>query len=101
MTPHREWFCEYERYNGDVFLGDDLKTKIIGCGRVKLFLKDGRFTTLPSVLHILNLARNLISINKMSDVCVHTVFKKYRCKMVQGEMVLMMGVLCGTLYKML
>ena len=31
MTPHREWFCEYERYDGcDVFLGDDSMTKIIG-----------------------------------------------------------------------
>jgi hypothetical protein len=47
MTPHKEWFCEYEKYNGgDVFLGDDLTTKIIGCGRVKLLLKDGRIRTL-------------------------------------------------------
>ncbi|WP_156294609.1 C2HC-type zinc finger protein, partial [Serratia oryzae] len=23
MTPHREWFFEYEKYNGNVFLGDD------------------------------------------------------------------------------
>jgi hypothetical protein len=31
MTPHREWFCEYEKYNGgDVFLGDDSTTRIIG-----------------------------------------------------------------------
>jgi hypothetical protein len=31
MNPHREWFCEYERYDGgDVFLGDDLKNTIIG-----------------------------------------------------------------------
>ena len=31
MTPHREWFCEYERYDGgDVFISDDLTTKIIG-----------------------------------------------------------------------
>jgi hypothetical protein len=31
MTPHREWFCKYERYDGgDVFLGDDSTTKIIG-----------------------------------------------------------------------
>ena len=22
MTPHREWFYEYERYNGNSFLGD-------------------------------------------------------------------------------
>jgi hypothetical protein len=31
MTPHREWFCEYERYDvGNVFLGDDWTTRIIG-----------------------------------------------------------------------
>jgi hypothetical protein len=31
MTSHREWFCEYERYDGgDVFQGYDLTTKIIG-----------------------------------------------------------------------
>jgi hypothetical protein len=36
MTPHREWFSEYENYNGgDVFLGDDSTTKIMGRGRVK------------------------------------------------------------------
>jgi hypothetical protein len=31
MTLHREWFCEYEKYNGgDIFLGDDLTSEIIG-----------------------------------------------------------------------
>jgi hypothetical protein len=31
MTPHGKWFCEYERYDGgNVFLGDDSTTKIIG-----------------------------------------------------------------------
>ena len=31
MNPHREWFCEYERYDGgNVFLGDDSTTIIIG-----------------------------------------------------------------------
>jgi hypothetical protein len=29
MTPHREWLCEYEQYEGgDVFLGDESTTKI-------------------------------------------------------------------------
>jgi hypothetical protein len=51
MTPHREWFSEYEKYDGgDVFLGDDSTTKILGRGRVKLLLKDGRIRTLPGVL---------------------------------------------------
>jgi hypothetical protein len=31
MTPNKEWLCEYEKYDGgDVFLGDESKTKIIG-----------------------------------------------------------------------
>ena len=30
MTPHREWYYEYERNNGDVFLGDESSKKIIG-----------------------------------------------------------------------
>ena len=48
MTPHREWFCEYEKYNGgDVYLGDDSPANIIGRGRAKLKLKDGRIRTLP------------------------------------------------------
>jgi hypothetical protein len=35
MTPHREWFCEHEQYEGgDVFLGDDSTTKIVKKGRV-------------------------------------------------------------------
>ena len=31
MTPHRNWFCEYEKIEGDdVRRGDDSLTKIIG-----------------------------------------------------------------------
>ena len=41
MTPHTEWFAEYEKYVGsDVFLEDDSTTKILGRGRVKLLLND-------------------------------------------------------------
>ena len=52
MTHHREWFYEYEKYNGNVFLGDGSPNKIIGHGRVKLLLNNGRIKTHPSVLHI-------------------------------------------------
>ena len=78
-----EWFCEYERYDrGDVFLGDDSISKIIGRGKFKLNLMDGRIRTLPSVLHILGLARNLIFVRKMDDAGVKTIFEKETCRMV-------------------
>ena len=83
MTPHREWLCEYEKYNGgDVYLGDDSPTNIIGCGRVKLKLKDGRIGTLPGVLHIPNLARNLIYFGKMDVASVNIVCGDGGCRMV-------------------
>jgi hypothetical protein len=53
MTPHKELFCENERYDGgDVFLGDESTSKIIGRGKVKLKLMDGRNRKLPGVFYI-------------------------------------------------
>jgi hypothetical protein len=62
---------------------------------------DGRIRTLPGVLHIPGLARNLIFVSKMDDAGVKTVFEKETCRMVRGEMVLLRGVWIGTLYKLL
>jgi len=101
FIAHREWFCEYEKHDGgDVFLGDDRKVRIVGCGKVKLKLQGGRVRTLLGVLHIPALARNLISVSKLDDAGVKTVFEKDTCKMVQGALVLMRGVQIGTLYKL-
>ena len=64
----REWFCEYEKYDSsDVFLGDDRKARIIGRRKFKLKLQGGRIRTLPGILHIPALARNLIYVSKMDD----------------------------------
>eukprot|EP00253_Pinus_taeda_P018185 PITA_18185 len=93
FTPHREWFCEYENYNGgDVFLGDDRKARIIGRRKVKLNLQAGRVRTLSGVMHIPVLARNLISVSKLDDAGVKTMFEKDTSKMVRGSLVLMRGV---------
>eukprot|EP00253_Pinus_taeda_P018724 PITA_18724 len=92
FTPHREWFCEYEKYDGgDVFLADDRKARIVGRGKVKLKLQGGRVISLPGVLHIPALARNLISVSKLDDVGVKTVSKKDTCKMVRGALVPSLG----------
>ena len=101
FTPHREWFCEYEKYDGgDVLLGDDRKARIIGHRKVKLQLQGQRVRTLLGVLHILALARNLIYVSKLDDAGVKIMFEKDNCKRVQGALVLMWGVQIGTLYKL-
>ena len=101
FTPHREWFCEYDKYDGgDVLLGDDRKAKIVGHKKLKLKLQGGRVRTLLGVLHIPALAKNLISVSKLDDAGVKTVFEKDTSKMVRGALVLMWGVRIGTLYKL-
>eukprot|EP00253_Pinus_taeda_P026746 PITA_26746 len=101
FTPHREWFCEYEKYDGgDGFLGDDRKARIIGRRKVKLKLQGGRVRTLPGVLHIPALARDLISVSKLDDAGIKIAFEKDTCKMVRGALVLIQGVTSGTLYKL-
>jgi len=57
MTLHREWFYEYEMCEGDFFLGVDWPTKITGCGKVKLQLKEKTDRTLLGVLYIPNMER--------------------------------------------
>eukprot|EP00253_Pinus_taeda_P025935 PITA_25935 len=101
FTPHREWFCKYEKYDGgDLFLGDVRKARIIGRGKLKLKLQGGRVRTLPGVLHIPALARNLIFVSKLDDAGVKIVFEKDTYKMIRGALVLMRGVRSGTLYKL-
>jgi hypothetical protein len=101
MTPHRERLYKYERYDeGDIFLGDDSTGKFMGQGKVKLNLMDGRIRTLLGVLHIPRLASNLISLRKMDDTGVKTMFENGTYRMVRGAMVLLKGVQFGTLYKL-
>jgi hypothetical protein len=53
---------------------------------------DGRIRTLPGVLHIPGLAKNLISVSKMYETGVKTLFEKRTCRMVRGAMVLLKEV---------
>lgn len=102
MTPHREWFSEYENYDGgEVHLGDDRPVRIIGHGRVKVLMHDGRVRSFPGVMHIPSLARNSIYVSKMTDADVDCSCNKTSCKMVCRSMVLAQGVWAETLYKLL
>jgi hypothetical protein len=65
-----------------------------------LRLIDGRIRTLLGVFHILGLAINLISVRKMDDAGVKTIFENKTYCMVRGEMVLLKGVWFGTMYKL-
>lgn len=102
MTPYREWFNKYEKYDGgEVLLGDDRQVKIIFLGRVKVLMHDCKVRSLPGVMYIPSLAKNLIFISKMFDADVDFSCNKTSCKIVHGSIVLTWGVQVGTLYRLL
>lgn len=102
MTPHRHWFCEYEQYNGgDVLLGDDTAVQIVGRGRVKLRMSDGMVKTIPDVMHIPLMSRNLLSVGTMADSGIIFSCDKNSCKMTRDSIVIARGVRHRTLYKLL
>jgi hypothetical protein len=68
--------------------------------KIQVRLIDGRIRTLPGVLHIPILARNLIFVSKMDNARVKTIFEKETCKMVRGAMVLLKGFQFGNLSKL-
>lgn len=51
-------------------------------------------------MHILGLARNLLSISMLNDVGVQVVFSKEGCKMMRGSIVLARGTRRGTLFQL-
>ena len=79
-------------------MGDDRKARIIGHGKFKLKLQGRRIRTIPGVLHIPALSRNLISIKELDDAGVKMMFEKDTYRMVWGALVLIRGVPIGTLF---
>ena len=82
-------------------LGDDTAVLIVGRGRVKLRMRDGTIKTIPDVMHIPWMSKNLLSVGTMADAGVNFTCDKDSCKMTRGSIVIARGVRYGTLYKLL
>lgn len=101
MNPNKEWFTKYTAYDGgNVFFGDNITINIMGKGEVKLCFNDGRVKTLNDVLHILGLARNLLSVSNFNDFGMHVTFYKGGYRLVKGNIVVAKGSQFGTLFKL-
>jgi hypothetical protein len=101
ITSHRYWFSMFEKYYGGiVYLGDNSTLNIVGHGRVLTRFPGGEVKGRNGVLHVLGLARNVLSVSKLNDVGVQLVFSNKVCKLVQGAMALAKGVRVGTLFSL-
>lgn len=66
MYPFKDHFTVYHKYDGGrMIMGKSTMCKVIRIGNVKLKLHDGSFFDLKQVRHVLDLKRNLISLEIM------------------------------------
>ena len=64
-------------------------------------MSNGTVKTIPDVMHIPLMSRNLLSVGTMADSGVIFCCDKDSCKMTRGSIVIARGVRYGTLYKLL
>jgi hypothetical protein len=98
-TPHRKHFLDYVQGDfGQVHLGDDAASKIVGMGKVKIKKRNGNQWLLKEVRHVPDLRKNLISTGKLaSEHCISICTDK-TWKVIKGSLVIEKGEKVGTLY---
>lgn len=97
----RRQFSRYTRQFGDahVVLGDNTHLAITGEGNVELQLNDGSSLCLHDVLHVPKIAKNLLSVSKLTTSDQVTVsFTPNACQIHKGQDLLTMGMRADDLY---
>ncbi|GJZ67186.1 retrovirus-related pol polyprotein from transposon TNT 1-94 [Tanacetum coccineum] len=77
ITPHREWFINFEEHEEVVYITDKTLLTTHGIGFVRLLNKDGTIVTLKGVRYSPKLKKNLISVGTLES-------KGFKGRMVVG-----------------
>ena len=100
MFTHRELFVTYEPISEvKVNLADNSSTKAIGKGNIKI-IQGSSTVILRNVLHVPNLTKNLISVNRMLQIDdVKVRFEKEECIVELNKKVILKAQLMNGLYE--
>ncbi len=81
MTYHGEWFRDVKNLEkpGYVETGDDTAHPIVHIGNVPLVMQDGKMKYLFDVLHVPNIAKNLVSVGQMIKQGLQVQFNPDGC----------------------
>ena len=98
-TPHREIIQNYTVGDfGKVYLANSSTLDVVRMRDVRILLPNGSIWLLEKVRHILDLRRNLISIEQLDDEGHAILFVGGTWKVTKGVRVLARGKKTGTLY---
>ncbi|KAK5802831.1 hypothetical protein PVK06_030456 [Gossypium arboreum] len=99
MCPNREWFSTYSSVEGGVVrMGNDLSSKVIGIGTLKIKMHDGTIRTLSNVRYVPDLRKNLISLSILDLKGCKINIESSEIKVSRGALVLLKGKRTDGLY---
>ncbi|GJU65558.1 retrovirus-related pol polyprotein from transposon TNT 1-94 [Tanacetum coccineum] len=92
ITPHREWFSNFEEHVEVVYTVDETPLTTHGIGSVRLQNEDGTIVTLKGVRYSPKLKKNLISVGTLESKGFEVRAKDGVMKISSGVLVVMKGI---------
>nr|GEZ61688.1 retrovirus-related Pol polyprotein from transposon TNT 1-94 [Tanacetum cinerariifolium] len=92
ITPHREWFINFEKHEEVVYTTDETPLATHGIGFVRLQNDDGKIVTLKGVPYSLKLKKNLISVGTLESKGFEVRAKDGVMKIISGVLVVIKGI---------
>ncbi|GJU57695.1 retrovirus-related pol polyprotein from transposon TNT 1-94 [Tanacetum coccineum] len=92
ITPHREWFSNFEEHEEIVYTADETPLTTHGIGSVRLQNEDGTIVTLKGVHYSPKLKKNLISVGTLESKGFEVRAKDGVMKIISGVLVVMKGI---------
>ncbi|GJX90903.1 retrovirus-related pol polyprotein from transposon TNT 1-94 [Tanacetum coccineum] len=92
ITPHREWFSNFEEHEEVVYTADETPLTTHGIGSVRLQNEDGTIVTLKGVRYSPKLKKNLISVGTLESKGFEVRAKDGVMKIISGVLVVMKGI---------
>ncbi|GKD01224.1 retrovirus-related pol polyprotein from transposon TNT 1-94 [Tanacetum coccineum] len=92
ITPHREWFSNFEEHEEVVYTADETPLTTHGIGSIRLQNEDGTIVTLKGVRYSSKLKKNLIFVGTIESKGFEVRAKCGVMKIISGVLVVMKGI---------
>ena len=90
MSPNREWMTDFSCHNQDITVADNSKISSNGVGNILMNFKNSEEIvpkTVKNVIHVPNLATNLLSVSKVTEKGYVVTFDKHGCKVYDENLI--------------
>jgi hypothetical protein len=99
MCLHRHWFITYQSIDdGVVYMGNDISSKVVGIGSIRIKMFDGTVKILTDVRHVPDIRKNLISLGVLDIGGYKTIVQGGVMKVYKGIPLVMKAKNIGNMF---